>query len=91
MCKTGALCKKHGGTVDEYDAWWLCDKCAIIGYNKCKCGGNARGFAEAMFSTVGCEECDEHVSGIDINARKLWNEGVRGDFNFYEPNVGDGE
>lgn len=78
MKKTGFLCPKHGGTCNPYDAAWLCDKCAIVGYNPCKCGGNARGFGEALCSMAGCEECEESVSGININARELWNQGVRG-------------
>ena len=80
MKKSGLLCKKHGGDCNQSDASWLCDKCAIEGYEKCGCGGNARGFGEALFSMVGCEECDELVSGIGINARLLWNQVVRGHF-----------
>ena len=79
MRKTGRLCAKHGGDCHPGDAAWLCDQCAIVGYKKCKCGGNARGFGEALFSVAGCEECEESVSGIDIDARALWNQGVRGD------------
>lgn len=78
MRKTGSLCEKHGGTCNPNDARWLCDQCAITGYNKCSCGGNARGFGEAMMSVAGCEECDESVSGLDIDARALWNRGIRG-------------
>jgi hypothetical protein len=78
MRKTGSLCHKHGGACSPYDAAWLCDQCAITGYNKCSCGGNARGFGEAMMSMAGCEECHESVSGLDIDARALWNQGVRG-------------
>lgn len=76
--KTGMLCAKHGGTCSQADAAWCCDECAIIGYAKCKCGGNARGFGEALFSMVGCEECEEAVGGVGIDARALWNQGVRG-------------
>jgi hypothetical protein len=78
MRKTGKLCEKHGGTCDPRDAGWLCDKCAIMGYEPCKCGGNARGFGEAMFSCAGCEECDESVFGIDVDVKSLWNKGIRG-------------
>lgn len=79
MRKSGKFCEEHGGTVYKYDRGWLCDVCAIQGYNKCtKCGGNARGFGEAMFSMVGCEDCDESVSGVGVNTRELWNQGVRG-------------
>ena len=78
MRKSGMKCKEHGGNCDERDKAWLCDDCAIIGYEKCSCGGNARGFGEALFSVAGCEICDEHVSGVDIDARHLWNIGIRG-------------
>jgi len=78
MLKTNKFCEEHGGDVDPRDKGWLCDTCAVQGYNKCKCGGNARGFGEALMSVVGCEDCEESVTGLDINARKLWNEGVRG-------------
>jgi len=78
MRKTGFLCEKHGGDCDPRDANWLCDKCAIDGYLPCKCGGDARGFGEALFSIVGCEKCDESVSGVDIDTRDMWNKGVRG-------------
>lgn len=78
MRKTGLLCEKHGGTVRADDAAWCCDQCAIVGLVKCKCGGNARGFGEALFSCVGCEECEESVSGVGVNTRDLWNAGVRG-------------
>lgn len=79
MKKTGFLCAKHGGNCNPADAEWLCDECAVIGYNPCQCEGRARGFGEALFSMVGCEDCDERVSGVGINARLLWNQGVRGD------------
>lgn len=78
MRKTGALCAKHGGNCDPRDAVWLCDQCAIEGYAPCKCGGNARGFGEALFSVVGCEDCEEFVAGVSIDALSLWNQGVRG-------------
>jgi hypothetical protein len=78
MRKTGCLCPKHGGNCNPYDAAWLCDECAVVGYNLCKCGGKARGFGEALFSMAGCEDCEEQVCGLDINARELWNQGVRG-------------
>lgn len=78
MRKTGSLCEKHGGSCNKWDASWLCDQCAIIGYNKCSCGGNARGFGEAMMSMAGCEDCEQSVSGLGINARALWNQGARG-------------
>lgn len=76
--KTGFLCKEHGGSCNELDKAWLCDQCSIIGYNKCSCGGNARGFGEGLMSRAGCEDCKEKVSGLDIDAKALWNQGVRG-------------
>ena len=78
MHRTGKLCKAHGGDCNELDKGWLCDECAVIGYNKCSCGGNARGFGEALMSMAGCENCSQSVSGLDIDAKKLWNAGVRG-------------
>ena len=78
QAKTNRFCAEHGGNVAPKDKVWCCDICAIQGYNKCKCGGNARGFGEALFSCVGCEDCDEQVCGINVNAKELWNRGVRG-------------
>lgn len=78
MRRTGILCVKHGGTCNPHDASWCCDQCANEGYAPCKCSGNARGFGEALFSSAGCEECDESVSGVGIDARALWNRGIRG-------------
>jgi hypothetical protein len=76
--RTGLFCKEHGGTVDIIDKGWACDKCAPIGYSKCSCGGNARGFGEALMSSAGCEDCEEYVVGLDVNSKELWNAGVRG-------------
>ena len=78
MKKTNLFCAEHGGTVGYYDRHWCCDVCAIVGYNKCSCGGNARGFGEALYSSAGCEDCDESVYGTDIDAQDVWNKGVRG-------------
>lgn len=84
MDKSGRVCKEHGGDVTNSDRYWLCDKCAIKGYNKCnKCGGDARGFGEAMYEVAGCEKCNGFVCGVGINAKKLWNEGVRGVINWH--------
>lgn len=81
MDKTGKYCKEHGGNCYEYDKSWLCDTCAIIGLNKCSCGGNARSFGASLFAVTGCERCDEYVCGLNVDTRKLWNEGVRGRVN----------
>jgi hypothetical protein len=75
----GRFCKKHGGDVGTGDEGWLCDTCARSGIDKCKCGGHARIFGEALMSSVFCEQCDERVSGVDVeDIRAKWNAGMRG-------------
>ena len=71
----GRLCKKHGGVPLGGDESWCCDTCARGGINKCKCGGHARYFGEALMSSVTCEQCGDYVAGVDINEdiRALWN------------------
>lgn len=78
MQKTGMLCREHGGTCSEMDKHWCCDICATSKFNKCTCGGSARSFGEALFSVVGRENCDEFVSGVEVDTKSLWNSGIRG-------------
>ena len=84
------FCVKHGGKPSDMhpgDAGWLCDSCAREGINKCKCGGHARIFGEALMGWIYCESCDESVSkclcdrGEDVVS--LWNRGIRGIQNEY--------
>jgi len=82
---TGWFCPRHGGTLNPLDAYWGCDTCARSGIDKCKCDGHARHFGEALMGSVSCESCDESVAGVDVDARKLWNAGVRGWVGYQTP------
>lgn len=77
------LCEKHGGNVSS-DNLFLCDECARSGINKCRCGGHARIFGEALFATIKCESCGECLSGVGWDFCKSikdkWNSGERGIF-----------
>jgi len=82
MSKKTALCVKHGGKPEDFhqsDAFWYCAVCSCEGIAKCKCGGVARFFGEALMSSVSCDDCDESVGylGFDKNAIDLWNSGIR--------------
>ena len=74
-------CKKHGGE-DYADSWWLCRECSSEGITKCKCGGTARIFGEALMQVIDCEDCSEKVWGValDKDIKELWNAGVRGEY-----------
>ena len=83
MSATGKFCEKHGGTVEQGDAYWLCDTCARTNINKCKCGAHARYFGEAMLRSISCEaECGENLVTIcyDGDIRQMWNDGIRGSY-----------
>jgi len=85
---TGRLCEQHGGDGSMHigDAFWLCDVCSTEGINKCKCGGDARYFGEAMMCSVKCPDCDEFMMtvGPTLDVRELWNNGERGVINEYD-------
>lgn len=83
MSKKTKLCVKHGGKLEDFnqsDAFWYCAVCSCEGINRCKCGGIARIFAEALMSAVSCDDCDEGVAyiGCGKNVIDLWNSGIRG-------------
>lgn len=77
MKASNRFCKFHGGDISDGNEW-LCDTCARQGINKCICGGHARIFGEGLASAVSCEDCDQSVGGIGVDAKALWNSGVRG-------------
>lgn len=80
--KLDELCDKHGGTITNGDSWWSCNICNCEGINKCKCGGTARIFSEALMTCITCDNCTESLMTIEYyDTIKLWNEDKRGCIN----------
>lgn len=76
--QTFAPCKRHGGEGDRYLS---CHECITEGIDKCKCGGHARIFGEALMAGISCDDCDESLMGVgwDLKIRERWNRGERGE------------
>lgn len=78
------LCKKHNGSL-AYEDEWMCDICSTEDIDKCKCGGIARIFGEALITYIRCDICNEFLMGIDIhNIKQYWNNGERGCISRYK-------
>ena len=75
------LCKDHGGTCSEENAWFACVECASAGIKRCECGGRARYFGEALMGSITCDVCGASLLlvGSIKNIRDRWNRGERGD------------